>query len=199
MANTSRINGFRPLKHVMGAHIQARRYFIPSSDGSGAIFLGDVVKLGGSADSGQASSDGGAPTCTLAAAGDAVIGVVVGFAVDPTNLNVSGQFRAASTARYCYVIDDPYVIFEAQASGGTPAVGDVGLNVNHAVGSGSTTTAQSGATLDWGTPPGTGASLTFKIMAFSQRVDNDDTAANSKIQVMINNHQLRGTGILGVS
>ncbi len=190
MANTSRINGFRPVRHLQGAHIQSKKYFIPATDGT-AVHVGDVVKLAGSSD-----TDGTASTVALAAAGDAVLGVVVGFMPDPTNLNTSGQYRAASTARYVWVVDDPYVTFEAETSNGTPAATDVGLNVNHAVGTPSTTTAQSGAYLDFGTEATT-ATLTFKVLSFRSRVDNE-VGASAKLEVMINNHQLRGTGILGV-
>lgn len=192
MSNVSRINGFRPVRHMKGGHIQSRLYFIPSSDGT-AVYLNDVVKLAGSAD-----TPGVAPTCQLAAAGDAVVGVVVGFLPDPTNLNVDGQYRKASTARYCWVVDDPDVVFEAETSNGTAANTDVGLNVNHAVGSPSTTTAMSGATVDVGTKATT-ATLTFKILEFSSRLDNDDTAASAKVYVKINNHQFgTGTGTAGV-
>lgn len=190
MANTSRINGFRPVFHLQGSRIQSRKYFIPSTDAT-AVYPGDVVKLAGAAD-----TDGTASTVQLAAAGDAVLGVVIGFAPDPTNLNVDGLKRAASTNRYVLVCDDPYVVYEAETTNGTPAAADVDLNVNHAVGTPTSATSVSGANIDMGTK-NTTATLTFKIMAFGSRVDNE-VAASAKLYVMINNHQLRGTGILGV-
>ncbi|HEY6020916.1 MAG TPA: hypothetical protein VIY48_13755, partial [Candidatus Paceibacterota bacterium] len=137
-------------------------------------------------------------TVTLAAAGDAVVGVVIGFLPDPTNLNISGQYRAASTNRYCWVCDDPGTVFEVETTNGTLGAVDVGLNINHAVGSPSTTTAMSGASVDAGTKATT-ATLTFKILDFSSRIDNDDTAASAKVYVKINNHQFNsGTGSAGV-
>jgi hypothetical protein len=192
MSNVSRLNGFRPVFHQTGGHIQARRYFIPATDGT-AVYVNDVVKLAGSAD-----TDGTASTVQLAAAGDAVVGVVVGFLPNPLNLNVDGQYRVASTARYCWVVDDPNVVFEAETSNGTLGSVDVGLNINHAVGTPSTTTANSGASVDSGTK-NTTATLTFKILGFSSRVDNDNTAASAKVYVKINNHQMSvGTGSAGV-
>lgn len=191
MANTSRISGFRPAYHAQGGgKVQVRKYFIPSSDAT-AVYPGDVVKLAGSAD-----TDAIAPTVTLAAAGDAVVGIVAHFAPDPTNLNVDGQKRAASTNRYVYVYDDPYQVFEAEASNGTLAAVDVGLNFNHATGTPVSSTSNSGAYIDAATKATT-ATLTFKLMSFSSRVDNE-VAAAAKVYVMINNHQMRGTGILGV-
>jgi len=46
MANVSKINGFKPVKHVNGSPYngQANVYFVPSTD-STALFVGDVVKL----------------------------------------------------------------------------------------------------------------------------------------------------------
>lgn len=192
MANVSSISGFRYHSHqISGMRPQVRKYFIPATDAT-AVYVGDAVKLAGAAD-----TDGTAPTVTLAAAGDAIVGIVVGFAVDPTNLNVDGQKRAASTARYAMVMDDPNAVFEVETSNGTPAAADVGLNANHAVGSPNATTATSGATLDMGTKLTT-ATLTFKILGFSSRVNNE-VGASAKVLVKINNHQLAAsTGTAGV-
>lgn len=200
MANTSRIVGFRPVYHLQGARIQSRKYFIPSTDGT-AVFPGDVVKMAGSADvppSGFMDTPGANATVQLAAAGDAVIGVVAGFMPDPLNLNVANQARAASTNRYVWVYDDPFIVFEAEVSNGTLTNVDMQLNANHAVGSPNATTSTSAATIDAGTKATT-ATLTFKLLTFSSRIDNDDTAASSKVYVLINNHQYKGTGVLGVS
>lgn len=183
MANTSRINGFRPVKTKSGApwNGMANLYFIPSTDGT-AVYVGDVVKLAGSA-----STDGTAPTVQLAAAGDAIVGVVVGFMANPDNLNVGGTYRAASTDRYVWVCDDPNIVLVAEASNGTPAAADIGLNINHATGSPSATFARSGAYLDVGTKATT-SNLTFKLLGFSPKVDNE-VGASAKLLVSINLHQ----------
>lgn len=193
MANTSRIYGFRPTKHLNGSAFtgQVNLYSVPASDGT-ALYVGDPVKLAG-----DASTDGAYPTVTRAAAGDAVIGVIVGFDVNRTALDVSGQARAASTLRTVYVADSPDLVYEVETSNGTPATADVGLNVNHAVGTPSATTATSGATIDMGTK-NTTATLTFKILGFVPRPDNE-IGASAKMLVKINNHQLAAsTGTAGV-
>jgi hypothetical protein len=193
LANTSRPKGFVPVYHMNGSPFngQVTLYYFQSSDAT-AAYIGDVVKLSGTAD-----PAGQAPSVTLAAAGDAVVGVVVGFLADPTNLNVAGTGRAASTNRYCWVADSPDVLFEVEVSNGTPAITDVGQNVNHAVGTPSATFARSGATIDMATK-NTTATLTFKFRKFVQRPDNE-IGASAKIVVSINNHQLgQGTGTLGV-
>lgn len=207
MANVSRVNGARPTKYLNGAawNGQATLYFIPSGNAT-ATFVGDFVKADGTGDptasGGQAL---GVPSVIQAAATNAMLGAIVGFIPGAgavanqsyVNLN-SPQYRLASIGTYCWVVDDPQVLFEIQSSNGTPAVGDVMNNVNIAVAAGSTTTGQSGMTADVGTILTT-ATLPLKIMAFSQRADNDNASANAKYIVKINNHQYSGgTGTLGV-
>ena len=50
MANTSRINGFRPVKHTNGSPYngQSNMYYVASA--ADEILVGDIAKLGGSAD-----------------------------------------------------------------------------------------------------------------------------------------------------
>lgn len=197
MANVSRVFGFRPVGYLNGAawNGQTTRYFVPTADGT-AIYEGDAVKISGTA------SASGVRGITKAAVGDAIVGHVVGFSVNPLNLNTP-QYRVASAnivdgGMYVFVADDPNTLFETQVSG-TIAAADVGLNANFVDAGGSTVTGQSGEGLDGSTKAVT-ATLTYKIMDFMQKVDNDVTLANAKIAVKINNHQLAtGTGTLGIA
>lgn len=205
MANTSRVNGLRPTKFLSGAEWngQANLYFIPSGNAV-ATFVGDLVKADTVGDpAGSGGSALGIPSCTQATAGAAAIGVIVGFLPGAglvagqsyVNLN-SPQYRAASVGCYCWVVDDPQVIFEIQ-SNGTNVPGDVLNNADVVVGAGSTVTGQSGMQMN--TTVATTATFPFKIVAASQRQDNDLTSANSKWLVKINNHQLSaGTGTAGL-
>lgn len=197
MANTSRVNGLRPTKYLNGAawNGQANLYFIPSGDGT-ATFVGDLVKAETTGDpAGSGGQALGVPSCVQGTAGAAAIGVIVGFLPVYTNLN-SPQYRLASTGRYCWVVDDPAVIFEIQ-SNGSNAPGDVNNNGDVVVGAGSVLTGQSGMQMN-ATTAGT-ATFPFKVMGASQRQDNDITSANAKWLVKINNHQLSaGTGTAGV-
>lgn len=201
MANVSRVNGFRPVKYLNGAswNGQANLYFLPSGNATNT-FVGDLVKLDGTGDTAAAGGQArGITSVVQAAATNAVIGVIVGFVPDPTNLNTP-QYRAASTGRYCWVADDPNIIFEAQedADGGALTAADVGQNVNVIVGTGSTTTGASAMQVDSSTI-NTTATLPLRIMGFSTRVDNEVGVANAKVLVKINNHQLgSSTGVAGV-
>lgn len=208
MANTSKIRGFLPVKHISGAPYngQANMYAVASGDAT-ALFIGDPVKLDGSADA------NGVATVTKATQGASVLGVVVGIVpakLDPvsgkmttgsTSLD-SPQYRAASTAAFVMVCDAADVIYEVEAVTGSNsavamAAADVGLNADLATVAGSTTTGTSAAALDMSTKAAT-ATLQFKILGTVQRVDNEPTGNNTKVLVKINNAVMGGgTGATG--
>lgn len=216
MANVSRINGFRPVKHIDGSpwNGQLNRYFVASGD-SAAIFQGDLVKLAAVSDTqGQIvpansgiGSLGGTQGATVFVAGTdtAAVGVMCGVAINPLNLNTP-QYRLAFTATYILVADDPTTVFEAQVDGTTGGGNTAGViatanfNKNYSVtnaGGGSTTTGQSGMTVGASTAATT-ATLTLKMVGARQQVDNDITTANAKVLVLINSHQFNGTGTTAV-
>ena len=209
MANTSKIRGFIPVKHVNGSPYngQANIYYVPSSDGT-ALFVGDPVKLAADANS------QGIQQVTKATAGAAVLGVVVGVIntkFDPVAGTMSGGsvsldtpvYRPASTGQYVLVCDAPDVVYEVEAVTGANAsysfaVADVGLNADLATVAGSTTTGTSAAALNMATAAAT-ATLQWKILGVVQRPDNEITGANTKVLVKINNAQLSaGTGTAGL-
>ena len=203
MANTSRVRGFKPLRYLNGAkwNGMANMYYVPSSDGT-AIFVGDAVKLAGSAGSAGTVVNGqdveGMPTIAQAAATDVVVGVVVGFL--PKQTDLSKIYREASTDRIALVVDDPNVVFEVEEDGvgNTIANTMIGENADIVVGSGSTTTGQSGMMLDSSTHATT-ATLQLKILGLVKRVDNA-LGASAKIEVLLNKHTygMAGTGRVGV-
>lgn len=199
MPNISRVNGLQVVKNISGSAStgQVNQYFIPSGNAAN-VFAGDAVKADTTGDTVAAGGLAlGVQSVVPAAAGDAILGVVVGFAVNPLNLNTP-QFRAASTGRYVLVSDDPNQIYEVQTSNGTLTPADVGLNASIVAGVGSATVGTSGYTMDVASAAVT-ATLALRIVGFSQRVDNDPTSPNAKVLVKINNHQLAaGTGVAGV-
>ena len=207
MANTSRINGFRPVKHITGAPYngQANLYYVASA--ADEILVGDVVKLGGSADA------YGNPSADLASAGDVPVGVVVGVLhskFDPagglttgsTALDLPAQAQiAASGSGYILVADSPDIIMEAEAANGTPQVTDIGLNISHANGARTAATVTSPAYIDFGTEATT-ATLNFSLRGFVQSPKNE-IGASAKMLVGFNRHQFKsgsdttGTGNFG--
>lgn len=192
MANVSRVNGFRPIGHTTGAPWNGKvtKYAILAADGT-ATFVGDLVKLSGTADA------DGVASVAQAAAGNTPIGPIVWMEPNPDNL--TQNYRTASTLRYVYVADSPDLVMEAQedAVGGAMAITDVGLNVDAIVGAGSTTTGQSGMQIDTSTK-NTTSTLVLRILGFIQRPDNEVGVANAKIKVAFNVHQYGSVGTTGV-
>lgn len=209
MANTSKIRGFIPVKHVNGSPYngQSNIYATAAADGT-ALFVGDPVKL---AADGNAQ---GIQLVTKATAGAAALGVVVGVIntkLDPVAGTMSGGsisldtpvYRPASTAQYVLVCDAPDVVYEVEAVTGSNAsysfaVADVGQNADLATVAGSTVTGTSAAALDMSTK-NTTATLQWKILGVVQRPDNEITGASTKVLVKINNAQMAaGTGTAGI-
>jgi len=125
---------------------------------------------------------------TKATAGDgnAITGVIVGFAALPDNLSL--KHNTANTERVAFVCDDPDVVFEIQADG-TIAAAQVGLNaVLIYTNAGSAITGYSGAELDTTIDvPAADASNQLTIQRVVNREDNA-AGANARVEVKINNH-----------
>ena len=197
MANVSRINGFKPVKHNNGSPYngQSNLYYVASA--ADEILVGDIVKLATSADA------YGNPGADLCGALDVPLGVVVGVLHSKFNpvgnmttgavsldLPASAQI-AASGSGYILVADSPDVLCEAEASNGTPAITDIGLNISHANGSGSrsASTVTSPAYLDFGTEATTNI-LNFNLRGFVQSPKNE-IGASAKMIVGFNRHQFK--------
>ena len=191
MANVARLGGFRPVKHLNGSPYngQANIYEIVAGDGT-AVNVGDLVK----ADAGTATDT--YPTCIrLAASGQVtsglILGAVIGFVVDPTNLN-SPQYRAASTKRYALVADSPDLIFDVADGGTVPCTLTlVGNNTGVTCTAPDTTTGVSPMATGT-TAPTTTNTLPLKIMAIVKAPDNEAAAASQRLHVMINQHYYMG-------
>lgn len=181
MANSDVAIGLRPVQHLNGAPYngQVERFSVPATDGT-AIYLGDLVKLAGSADA------DGVPTATLASSTDEVLGVVVAVEAET---NESLIYRAASTLRNILVVTDPSVLFEIQedSEGGALAATSVGLNANFSNSGGTAATGKSTMELD-SSSANTTATLDFQIVRLAQRADNE-IGTNAKWLVRLNNHQ----------
>ncbi len=110
--------------------------------------------------------------------------------------NLAMTYRAASTAMYCLVVDDPQVIFEVQedSAGAALAVTAVGQGVDLVVGTGNTSTGKSAMELDSSSATTSGQ---CKLMRLVNREDNE-LGDNAKWEVLIAEHQYLdsvGTGV----
>ena len=212
MANTSRISGFRPVKHTTGSAYtgQANMYAVAAADAT-ALFVGDPVALDGGANA------AGIATVAKAGASAQTLGVIVGILptkFDPvTGAMTAGsisldtpQYRPASTAAYVMVCDADDVIYEVEQTTGANAsytflVADVGLNVGHTTVAGSTVTGSSSAAVDMSLKATT-ATLPWKILGAVQRVDNETvTGVSTSVKLLVKLNQAvlgSGTGSTGV-
>ena len=212
MANISKINGFRPVKHVTGAPYngQSNIYAVAAGDAT-ALFVGDVVKLAADANA-QGVQYVTAHAAGTAGTGQPALGVVVGVIntkLDPVTGNMSSGsisldtpvYRPASTAQYVLVADSPDLIYEVEATAAGSAysfaVADVGQNANIFAGAGSTSTGNSAHSLNM-SDKGTAATLPFKITGVAAKVGNEVTGNYTKVNVQINNHQFKSVGTVGV-
>lgn len=188
MANVDRPSGFRPVGHlVSGSYNGQSRAYSVAADYATALFVGDPVKL-----SGTSNADGIAEVELAEVNATTIVGIIVGFdVIEPSGATFHPGYHPASTAGIVQVCDDPLVIYEVQEDGNMGLVG-VGETANHVNAGGSTTTGVSGCELD-SSDVGTG--LSFHILGFSQRADNEPANANAKVLVKINEGNYMPAGV----
>jgi hypothetical protein len=184
MANVDRPNGFKLVGTISGTGINGnmRHYNVDSSNAT-AVFVGDAVKL---------EADG---NVAPAAAGDAVLGVVVGVEVDRSIPETEHPgYIPASTAGRVKVAVGPDYLYEAQEDsvGSNLALTDVGANVDLVAGSGSTTTGQSAHELDSSSVVSTTAQ--FRIVGLVDREDNE-VGTHAKWLVRIHESHWAAAGV----
>jgi hypothetical protein len=178
MANGDTAFGLKPVRMLDGSPFNGcvDMFYMPSSIGT-AAFVGDPVRLGGSADS------GGIASVALCNATDTITGAIVGFA-DAASMEAG--YGAASTNRYPLVAHGQDILFEIQedSDGGALTVAEVGLNAQIVVAAGSTFTRASGVELD-SSSAATTATHGLRIRGLAQRPDNA-IGTNAKVLVSLN-------------
>lgn len=207
MANVSRVNGFRPVKHRTGAPYNGQFNIYEVAAGETIpVFVGDLVVLSNSAATSFYPAVE-APVAAAATSGD-YVGSVVGIINakwDPVEGKMTAgsmaldtpQYRAASTKQFVMVADSPDLVFEAEADAAI-ALASIGLNVGVVEGSGSasvgsTTTGASGMQVD-GSSVATTSTLPLQIVGAPNRPDNTMNATYNKVYVRINTHAYGGDG-----
>lgn len=195
MANANRPSGFTPVAHLDGSPFNGKTTMYLFS-GTNAVYLGDPVKHGGSSASAGVFVNGvnceGMPVADRAAAGDAVLGVVVAFL--PLQTDPTVVYKVADgTDRIGLVVDAPDVVFEVQADNGGAAyaAGDIGENADMiAWGAGNTTTGISAVELD--SSDHKTATAQFRTLRLAPRADNA-FGDYAKLWVLINEHEFKST------
>ena len=210
MANVSRINGFKPVKHLNGSPYngQANIYEVPAGEAV-PVFVGDLVKLSDSAGTSAFPVVEAVVGASAQVAAVPVVGAVVGIInskFDPVDGKMSAGsvsldtpvYRAASTKQFVLVADSPDLIFEAEADAAV-ALASIGLNADVGA-SAHTIPLASGASPMYvysTTAPTASATRPLQIMGVVKRPDNEEAAAYNKVLVKITTHAY-GNAIAGV-
>lgn len=194
MANSDRAYGLTPIGTLSGADFvgKLRRVTFASGDAT-AAYVGDLVKLTGTAD-----STGTKPVVAQSAAGDASIGVIAAFIPNTSDeSSLLTPYRKASTAQDALIYWGQDVLYTIQEDsvGGSIAAASAGLNCNVIVGSGSTATGISGMELDSSSAANT-STLNMRLHYVKDSPDNA-LGTNAEWVVSINASQeaLNQTGI----
>lgn len=211
MANISRVNGFKPVKHFTGAPYtgQATLYEFAAGE-TVPLFVGDLVVR-----STEASTSGLVTVKSLSAstsANDVTSGVIVGAVVGIMNSKLdrldgsmstgsivldTPQYAVAGTKAYVLVCDAADIIYEVQSTA-SYALADIGLNadVGCLATSGLTTTGTSGMYVN-ATSPSASATRPLHVVGYVKRVDNEAPAAYNKLLVQLTT-SAQGNAIVGV-
>lgn len=184
MANVDRPFGFVPIGTTDGAdyHGKMRDVAFAASDNT-ACFVGDMVTL-----SGTTTADGRTEVVARAAAGDAIIGAIVGFYPEFSTeafLSEGGNYRRASTARTARIVFGSDVLFMAQSSTSLVAA-DAGQNADIVPGTGNIITGLSGGEI--GAVIGAGATGQLRLRHLSTEI-GAELGADANWVVSINENQ----------
>jgi len=209
MANTSRINGFKPVKHLNGSPYngQANIYEVPAGEAV-PVFVGDLVVLSDSAATAGYPAVEAACGASAQVATGVIVGAVVGILntkLDPDGKLTNGSisldtpvYRAASTKQFVLVADSPDLVFETEADASV-ALADVGLNVGIGA-SAHTNPLLTGASPMYAystTAPSASTTRPLRILGIVKKPDNETASAYNKILVGITTHAY-GNAVAGV-
>lgn len=210
MANTSRVAGFKPVKHLNGSAYNgaANIYEVPAGE-TVPVFIGDLVVL---SDSAATAGYPAVEACVAASsqiASGAIVGAVVGIInakLDPIDGKMTSGaisldtpvYRPASTKQLVLVADAVDLVFETEADASV-ALADVGLNVGIGA-SAHTNPLLNGASPMYAystTAPSASTSRPLQIVGIVKRPDNESASAYNKVLVKISTHAY-GNAIAGV-
>ena len=190
MANTDRVNGFKPYKYN-SALIQPC-YHAAGTTVTNDMFVGDMVELDGT------GGPGGQAGVKVATAGsdEDIWGCVVAIAAD-SDYPARATFIDGASAGVVMVLTDREAIYEAQ-SDDVLAVTDVGQNAMIVkTAAGNRITGASGQEVD--ATVATTNTYALKVVGFPNRADNTINSADNKVLVQINlNQHIGDTGSTGV-
>lgn len=197
MANINRPNGFSPVGNLLGSKWnEAGRLYAIATDASNTYAIGDVVMSAASADANGipfVQKWGGATTTSALP-----LGIIVGVRVADPGVSLVGNSLALEKSyltlsqgtRYVYVVDDPFVLFEAQFDSTAVAVTNLHQNAAVTITANQTTLSVSSPYSSMVlTSPATTATLPVRLLGLVQRPDNA-VGAYARVLCKWNYHEL---------
>lgn len=151
------------------------------------LAIGDVVDLTGTGTStGQAG-------CDVAGTTGQILGIIMGFEVDPDNLTSTGL--AASTGGKARVNVDPNMKYRVDVSNGPLAAVDLGLNLNQVV---TAATESGGLTISNMSVNATGKATTVTFPWRLVALEEDSAGVFGNVAIVVPNSTTLNTGTVGV-
>lgn len=208
---TSNINqpmGARPVRHINGINWNGQtQLYAFSTSNNVAAYKYDLASFD-TTNRALALTDSYYPACPLVqtVASDITTakqrGVIAGFIVEPDfNMSVTASlglmYRLASTKRYAWVCDDPWVIYTVQEDGQSwtsTTTNAINKTVGTAYTAGSATTGVSGMQMK-SSDVQTAAARPFRVLRYTETVNNfdwtaSDTPTYAKFDVLLTNSDL---------
>ena len=178
MANVNAAFGLVPVRHMSGNVPRANKYTIASGLAEN-IFTGDLCII---------DANGQVTPHTATEVNNIGVFAGVSYTASDGSYVYSQYWPTGTTATniIAYIYDDPYTVYKIQ-SAGTPAQTNIGNCADVIAGSGSTTTGQSGFSLNGTMSNGT---ATCKIIGLWESPDNS-MAQYAVLEVLINEHLLK--------
>ena len=193
MANVNKPFGMRLVGTLSGAPVsgQIKKFYTAHAS---AIYVGDIVKLSGTAGH-VGADDAYYPAVEICATSAAAVGVVVGFEPIATDLSIRYHVATSAVPKYVLVSVDPMALYEIQGDDGVWAVTDVGQSADIvAGGTGNNTTGVSYAVADLTSGQ---ADDSLIIVGISPVVGNE-LGAYCRLLVKLNLNQYASNGVTGV-
>lgn len=179
--------GFRPVSDISGHPYTGKidRYHVAASHAT-LLAEGDPVRA-----TGTAHTDGVAEV-DAANATDPIVGIIVGIPPNYSNLEQKGL--PASTAGYVLVATDRELLLEAEISGGTVAVTNVGNNTDIVATAATQTGGYVNSNMTLDATKFTASSAQMRLVALKEAADGSlGTAAGSTVYCRINESFIDGT------
>jgi len=177
MANTDAPFGFRPVGNDGGVFNGVTQRCVFNTAATTDTFIGDPVKM----DATDAVS--GYAAVQICTAGEPVYGVVTSIEANPDNLSL--QYRASGTQRFCQVASAHNALFEVHADD-NPGLAGVNSNIAMLVVAGSTTVGNSKTQV---TTVSVNSTNDCQLVYGVDAPDNDLASTNSRWVIKFNDSQ----------